>query len=35
MASEYDSTAPWNEEFIDCMRRIAEAIETLVDLNGG
>ena len=28
-------TAPWNEEFMWIMSRIATALETLVELNGG
>jgi len=30
-----DPTAPWNEEFMEVMNRIAEALEMLVELNGG
>ena len=30
-----DPTAPWNEEFMDIMSRIADALETLVEINGG
>ena len=32
---KYNVTAPWNEEFMWIIARIANALETLVELNGG
>jgi hypothetical protein len=31
MSDKYEATAPWNEEFLDLLRRIAEALECLAD----
>ncbi|GAH64817.1 unnamed protein product [marine sediment metagenome] len=32
---KWETTAPWNEEFMWILGRIANALETLVELNGG
>jgi len=35
MSDKYEETAPWNEEFLWIIGRIANALEKLVELNGG